>query len=213
MPFAIKPNSTVLFTGDSITDAGRRDSAIPIGGGYVRMVSDLVAARYPEHGLRVVNTGIGGNTIEDLQTRFTDDVISHRPDWVSIMIGINDVNRWLCKQPGSVSPEQYADFFAGIMDRLARETTATVVLVEPFYLSRDGTSGSYRSRVLTALADYRKTVHAMAEQHKARLVRLHEMFQNQLRHHPVDRFAPEPVHPNPSGHLLIAHEWLRAVDW
>ena len=88
----------IVFAGDSVTDMG---SAQPVGEGlfdnlgqgYVRMVDNLLGACYPEVYLRITNSGISGNTSRDLLARFDRDVISLKPDWVSVMIGINDVWR------------------------------------------------------------------------------------------------------------------------
>jgi len=214
MAFAIKPGSTVLFTGDSITDAGRRDAHFPLGNGYAHMIVDLITARYPDHKLKFINTGISGNTVRDLYNRWTDDVIRHQPDWVSIMIGINDVHRWINKVEGqSVSPEEYADLYPKILDRLKKETKAQLVLIEPFYMSIDAEPGSYRSNVQDKLKAYRATAEKMSKQYKARYIRFHDMYQRLLRQHASDRFCNEPVHPNLSGHLTMAHEWLKAVGW
>ncbi len=214
MAFAIQSGTTVLFTGDSITDTGRREGNFPFGNGYVRMSIDLITARCPQHKLKFINTGISGHTVRDLQNRWTDDVIRHQPDWVSIMIGVNDVHRWIHKVDGqSVSPEEYAEIYPRILDRVKKETKAQLVLIEPFYMSVEHAPGSYRANVLTQLAKYQKTCEKLAKQYKARYVRCHDMFQSLLKIHPADRFCPEPVHPNASGHLTIAHEWLKAMGW
>jgi len=214
MAFAIKPGSTVLFTGDSITDAGRRDNHFPLGQGYVRMITDLINARYTQHKLTYINTGISGNTVRDLHGRWTDDVIRHQPDWLSIMIGINDVHRWVHNVAGqSVTPEEYADLYPKILDRVKKETKAQLVLIEPFYMSIDHDSDSYRSNIIEKLKAYQKTAEKLARQHKARYVRFHHMFQKLLKIHAADKFCPEPVHPNLSGHLTMAHEWLKVMGW
>lgn len=214
MAFAIKPGSTVLFTGDSITDADRRGNHFPLGNGYVHMAVDLITARYPGHELKFINTGISGNTVRDLHNRWTDDVIRHQPDWLSIMIGINDVHRWVHKVEGqSVSPEEYADLYPKILDRVKKETKAQLVLIEPFYMSLDAESGSYRSNILAKLKAYQSTAEKLAKQHKTRYVRFHEMYQKLLKIHPADRFCNEPVHPNLTGHLTMAHEWLKVMGW
>lgn len=217
MAFAIKPGKKVLFTGDSITDCGRRGGNAPLGNGYVSMVVDLIAARHPAHGNTFINTGISGHTVRDLANRWTDDVIRHEPDYLSIMIGINDIHRWLHKVQGqSVSPEEFAELYPVILDRVKKELRLPgerIVLVDPFYISTDAAAGSFRAVVLEHLPSYLKTVHAMVRKHKTRHVRLHEVFQKQLKHHSPDRFCPEPVHPNPSGHLVMAHAWLQAMGW
>jgi acyl-CoA thioesterase-1 len=213
MPFAIKPRQTLLFTGDSITDCGRRDVANPLGQGYVKMACDLIVARYPQHQLKTINTGIGGHTVRDLAGRWTDDVIRYRPDWLSIMIGINDVHGQLTKVPHGVSPKEYAELYDAILARVKKETKAQIILIDPFYLSIDSDSGNWRSTVLKNLQPYIRTVHAMVRKHKTRHVRLHENFQRLMKNYSADQFCPEPVHPNPSGHLAMAEAWLREMGW
>lgn len=204
----------MLFTGDSITDCGRRGDKAPLGGGYVHWVHDLIMARYPEHGLTYINTGISGNTVRDLTNRWTDDVILHQPDWLSIMIGINDIHRWLANIEGqSVNPEEYADMYRKILERVRTETNAKLILLEPFYISRDAHGDNHRTRVLENLVSYRETAKGLAEEFGAKWVPLHSVFQRILKTHAIDNLCPEPVHPNPSGHLVMAHEWLAAVGF
>lgn len=219
--FAVKPGNKVLFTGDSITDCDRRGSNAPLGQGYVRMVADLIAAKHPTHHCTFVNTGIGGNNIRNLFDRWTDDVIRHQPDWVSILIGINDVNSWLASnQSATLSPENFAHHYSLLLERVRKETKAQIVLMDPFYVSTDvqmtgggDWGGSWRAYLAQHLPQYIQVVHDMAAKCEARHVRTHELFQERLKYFPPDRFAPEPVHPNPSGHLLMAYEWLRVMGF
>lgn len=46
----------------------------------------------PELELTFINTGISGNRVCDLRDRWQQDVINHKPDVVSILIGINDTD-------------------------------------------------------------------------------------------------------------------------
>ncbi|WP_420819022.1 GDSL-type esterase/lipase family protein [Paenibacillus nanensis] len=46
-----------------------------------------------KYGIRVVNMGISSNTVRDLKERWQTDVLDLKPDWLSIMTGINDVGR------------------------------------------------------------------------------------------------------------------------
>ena len=214
MSFVIPPGSTVLFTGDSITDSDRRGASSPLGNGYVGMIADLILARYPDHDLRFVNSGIAGNNTRDLFDRWTDDVIRHQPDWLSVMIGINDINAWLSNTQGrSVSPQEYADLYLKNLQRVKAETSAKIILIDPFFISVDHHTESYRSRVLRHLPDYLGTVSKLAEQFGTYHVRFHQMFQQFLIKNIADRFGPEPVHPNRSGHLLMAYECLRVLSF
>jgi lysophospholipase L1-like esterase len=211
MPFALKPRARIVFTGDSITDCGRRSPCPPLGNGYVQMVTDLMSVRYPDHGIEVINTGISGNTVHDLFDRWSDDVVRHRPDWISVMIGINDMHLWLSKQDRGVSPELFEERYEQILSRARQQCSAQIVLADPFYISRDESGQTWRSRVLEILPRYQAVVERMVRKYEARHVKYHAMFQRQLDLHPADRYCPEPVHPNPAGHLLMAYEWLRTM--
>lgn len=96
----IEPGSKLLFIGDSITNGGRNlnlpgegrtDDAY--GSGYVLFVKSLLESTCPDSRIRVVNSGISGHTVRDLAARWQADVLDFRPDWLSVMIGINDVWR------------------------------------------------------------------------------------------------------------------------
>ena len=81
-------NQTIVFIGDSITDAGRLEKPYrPLGYGYVHFVANWLLAKYPELNLNIVNTGISGNTIRDLKLRWEKDCLNHKPDVLSVMIG------------------------------------------------------------------------------------------------------------------------------
>ncbi|MFA5785238.1 MAG: hypothetical protein WC962_10205, partial [Phycisphaerae bacterium] len=83
----LKPNQTILFTGDSITDAGRSERAYrPFGNGYVHFTANYMLAKYPQYDLGIINTGISGNTVGDLERRWERDCLAHQPDVLSMLI-------------------------------------------------------------------------------------------------------------------------------
>ncbi len=215
MAFAVGTGQTVLFTGDSITDCGRRAEHRPLGAGYVRMVADLINARYPANACCCINTGIGGNRVRDLFDRWSDDAVRFQPDWLSVMIGINDLHWHLGGGEDAYGPDVFAELYDRILVRAAEETHARLVLLTPFYMSTDkpGDAHGWRGRVMQAIGSYIEVVRRMADRHNALFVDTHAMFQRQLQYHRADEFGDEPVHPNATGHLLLAHEWLRALDW
>lgn len=206
---------TVVFIGDSITDCGRRDSAFPFGDGYVRMVIDLIAARYPDRRIEYFNHGIGGDTSTGLRNRWGDDVLVHKPDWVSVMIGINDLHQTLLNpnESGRVPPDLYARAYEDFLTRTRKDTTAGIVLMDPFYISTESDPAGARTKVLALLRRYVAVVRKMARQFDAIHVPLHDIFQRQLRYRAPDAFCPEPVHPNDAGHRVIAEAFLSAVGW
>lgn len=210
--FALQSGQTVVFAGDSITDCGRRGNFAPFGEGYVHQAIDLITTRYPERDLRYFNEGIGGNTVIDLEGRWHDDVLRHKPDWVTIKIGINDIHRGLRDPAMAVTPEQYEKAYRTIVGR-TRESGAKVVLIDPFYISTETHPSSFRSRVLNVIGEYIGIVRQLAREFETLHVPTHDLYAKQLEYRPPDAFCPEPVHPNASGHFVLAHGLLRAWSW
>ena len=81
----------VLFMGDSITDAMRdKDSDAYMGAGYATMAAGVLGRKEP-YAYEFMNRGISGNRIVDLHARIRKDMINLQPDYISILIGVNDV--------------------------------------------------------------------------------------------------------------------------
>lgn len=211
--FVFQDDQTVVFIGDSITDCGRRDQHSPFGNGYVKIAIELITARYPDRDLRFFNEGISGNTVRHLRDRWEQDVLSHRPDWVMVKIGINDLHRTLDQTPEAVSPDTYEQLYRDCLNRTRHETEARLVLLDPFYISSEPEPGTREAEVLSRLSPYLNAVSRLAHEFNALHVHTHQAFQRQLRFRPASAFCPEPVHPFQSGHIVIAHELLQILGW
>jgi len=213
MALKVRNGQTLLFIGDSITDCGRRGPERPLGNGYVKLFGDLLTLREPAKRITIVNTGIGGNRVTNLRDRWTDDCLRHRPDWLSIKIGINDLHSLLRAAPDAVSPEAFEEAYDDILSRTrAALPQCRILLIDPFYISVERSPSSFRRQVLDLMPRYLAVVHKMNRRYRTRLVKTHEVFQNLLKHHGADTFCPEPVHPYASGHLVIAEAVYAALS-
>jgi len=91
---SIEKDSIVLFQGDSITDAGRLAAGnSPLGHGYVNYAASWFSALHPSLNVSFHNRGVSGERVKDLLARWNADCIALKPDWVSILVGINDTWR------------------------------------------------------------------------------------------------------------------------
>ena len=205
MATKIKNGEKILFIGDSITDCGRRGGERPLGNGYVKIFSDFLIACAPEKRVEIINKGISGDNSIGLLNRWTDDVLRHEPDWISIKIGINDLHGYLSDPANGISPEKFEEACQKIM-KSTREALprCQILLIQPFYISRESSKDSFRRSVLDLLPRYLKIVETMSKQYKTRLLKTHDMFQNLLKYYGPDVFCNEPVHPNLTGHIAIA---------
>lgn len=208
----VQDGQKMVLIGDSITDCGRRElSGGPLGNGYAAFFVDLVTAKYPERKIRFVNKGISGNTVLDLEARWGADVVAERPNWLSVMIGINDLHRTL-NGVFDIPPAVYRERYAPLLEQAAERCGARLVLLEPFYMITEREADAAQKVVLNLLPGYIQVVHELAEKFGARLVRLQDMFERHLRHRPFTAFCAEPVHPNRTGHMLIAWELLATLE-
>jgi acyl-CoA thioesterase I len=199
---------TVLFIGDSITDAGRRaDAGRGLGSGYVAQVADLLAALYPERRISIVNQGISGNRVVDLRERWQRDVISEQPDWVSISIGINDVWRWFDGNPDShVAIDDYRRVYRELLDATVEKTQARLILMETSVIGEDVDNESN-----AMLAMYNAAIHEFAGEYDAVLAPMFQSFASSIGDRPDFEWTGDGVHPLPPGHMLMAVAWLRSV--
>lgn len=205
----------LILIGDSITDCNRNKPAgeglfDPYGNGYVNMVKALLDAAYPDQPIRLINKGLSGNTVRDLAARWQADVMDLKPDWVSIMIGINDVWRQF-DSPKMPEIHVGLEEYESTLEKLIATTLPKVkglILITPYFIepNRDD---PMRKR-MDAYAD---VVRKLARNHRAILVDTQVGFDRMLQHmHPM-AIAWDRVHPNTSGHALIATCLLRAIGW
>ena len=205
----------LVMIGDSITDCGRSH---PVGEGlfeaigksYVSLVDGMVCAVYPELNLRVVNMGTSGNTVRDLKSRWETDIIALKPDWLSILIGINDVWRQF-DTPNIRENHVYIDEYEQTLSELVSRTRPHVkglVLMSPFYLETN------MSDPMRATMDlYGQAVKRVAEANDCIFVDIQAEFDDLLLHVYPATLAWDRVHPSTIGHMRIARAFLNAVDF
>ena len=100
---------------------------------------------------------------------------------------------------GALGQRPFEEAYDQILDITARELGSPVVLITPFNLSTDHTGGSLESKVLGLLPEYIAVVEAMSRKHGTRLLKVQNVFQEQLGYRDPSDFAPEPVTPEKAG--------------
>jgi len=204
----ISQGQTVLFQGDSITDAGRsRENSAVLGGGYASQVAAWFSMLHPELRVRFINRGISGHRVRDLQARWQADCLDLKPDWVSIMIGINDTWRRYDRN----DPTSAADYAAGYREILTRTRDhlagTGLVLLEPFVLPCPDDRKAWREDLDPKIAAARE----LAREFGAVYIPLDGLFAAACVRREPAFWAADGVHPTQAGHAFIARAWLDAV--
>ncbi|GMA56888.1 lysophospholipase L1-like esterase [Alicyclobacillus sacchari] len=209
----LEANSKLVMIGDSITDCGRNQpiGEAPRGGlgfGYVAFVDGLLQALYPDRPIRVVNVGTSGNTVVDLQERWQRDVIDQRPDYVSVMIGVNDVWRQFDSRllyENHVSLDRYRETLRSLVTKTLPRVKE-MFLLSPFFLELN------RSDPMRAMVDaYADSMKTVAEETGATFIDIQAEFDERLQHLTTWSWSGDRVHPYVSGHMVIARAFLREI--
>jgi acyl-CoA thioesterase-1 len=215
--FLLGKNSTLVCLGDSITEA--RD-------GYVKVVENLIHAGYPERNVKVVNSGIGGHKAPDMLARLQRDVIAHRPNVVTINVGINDVwhgfRDWEPARdypegdgPNGVPLDVYEATVGRMVDTLRESTDAEIVLVTPTVIGEDVDNPDNRANA--NLAHYVAAIQRIAASRNTHFAPAHDDFVQAIRAgrsaDPQFQLTTDGVHMNAVGNHVMALTVLAALGF
>ncbi len=211
----IPPGSRLIFIGDSITDCGRTRPAVEgnieaFGTGYVSLVEAIITGSDPTKRLHIVNVGVNGDTVRNIAARWERDVLAWGPEWLSIMIGINDVWRSIdfisgLETQGSL--KEYARTL-GELVRTIRPRLQGLVLMSPYHIQPD------RSDPMRSMMDlYGAAVREIAEENRAIFVDTQAAFDRAMKILNPISLAEDRVHVNLVGHVILARAFLDGVEF
>lgn len=211
----LKAGDTLLFQGDSITDAGRdrktegnANNPSMLGRGYPFHLAGQILADHASLGLNIFNRGISGNKVPDLADRWEKDCLDLKPSLLSILIGVNDIwHKLNGKYDGT--PETYRDGFMALIQR-TREALPdiTLVICEPFVLRCGAINDTWYPEFETRRAFAAEVAKAAG----AIWVPFQEKFDEAVKAGTEPAYwAADGVHPSQAGHALMAKVWREAV--
>jgi lysophospholipase L1-like esterase len=205
---------TILFQGDSITDAGRDRSkyyaneTAGMGSGYVFQIVAHLLGTLPDKQWRYYNRGISGNKVFQLDERWDDDCLQLKPDVLSILIGVNDFWHTLNNYNGTV--QVYENDFRKLLDRTL-ETLPGVKLIigEPFTVKG---GSAIDDRWFPEFPKYQEAARQIANEYKTSFIQYQQIFDQALENAPASYWCPDGVHPSMAGAYLMKEAWLKALD-
>lgn len=202
---------TIVFQGDSITDATRnREKETAMGHGYATMTAGKISVDYPGE-YRFFNRGISGNRSVDLYARIKKDVINLQPDILTVLIGVNDVWHEFSSQNGVEAAK-----FEKILEMFLLEVRNAlpdikIFLLEPFVLPGTATEANlegFRKEVSLRAAACKR----LAEKLDIPFVPLQEKLEQMALKATNEAVLFDGVHPACGGHELISRELYRAMQ-
>ena len=209
-----KHGSRLLFQGDSITDMkwgrNQKDRNHYLGHSYVFLLASRLGVDKAKSNLAFFNRGVSGNKIYDLRKRWQKDAIEMNPDWLTVLIGVNDVSQGR-GQP--IDLEKWENDYRHILNESRRANPKLeIVLMDPFVLrmtrlSSDEQWEHWRGEI----EKLGKIVARLANDFNAIHIETQKIFDQAASQESPQHWIWDGVHPLPQGHELIARNWLQAV--
>lgn len=198
--------SRVVFLGDSITAADN----------YCSRIADYYLHHLPEQKVKFFCAGISGGNVSTGLHYLEADLLPMKPDYVSVMYGVNDSRNDLLAAPDSIERTEalnraFDAFRTNLEELIARltERGIKVVLCTPppyaeyFITAQKAMPGGY-----ALIHRYAEQVRKTAREHRLELVDIHRTLAEIYLIEPL--YDDDHVHPNDAGHARIADCYLAA---
>ena len=192
----------IVFLGDSITDAERKASPNQLGYGYVNILAEAI--KDSDTDWNIVNRGVDGYITERVARTLHHDCISLRPDYVSILVGINDIGMIVHSQASwqdklYLLEDSIRSYHEMLFD-LSRETTAKVITLEPFVFSKDDKYQDW----IPWQKKMAKNIHKLAKNYGARFIPTQEPLNLRIEELGYDAVTTDGIHLTQLGHQFLA---------
>jgi lysophospholipase L1-like esterase len=210
----LEKGNTILFQGDSITDAGRgRDdnsynNPKILGSGYSLLTGASLLEKHASLDLKIYNRGVSGNKVFQLADRWDKDCLEIKPDVLSILIGVNDIWHKLMGQYNGTVEIYRRDYIALIERTLEALPAVKLVICEPFAVPG---VRAVDNKWYPEFYDYQKAAREIAEKFGATFVPFQKVYDEAQKHAPGSYWTGDGVHPSLAGAQLMASAWLKAI--
>lgn len=192
----------IIFLGDSITAADREESSNELGCGYVNIFSETLKKQNQDW--TILNKGVAGYVTERVAQTLHTECISLNPDYVSILVGINDigliVDADVSEQDKLYMLEDSIRAYHEMLFDLSRETQAKVIILEPFIFSKDRKYEDW----IPWQKKMSKNIHKLARNYGAYFIPLQEPMNKKIKEMGFDTITTDGIHLTETGQHMLA---------
>jgi lysophospholipase L1-like esterase len=199
----------VLFQGDSVTDCGRdREDITSLSYGYPGIIAKTYNLYFPNNEVTFINKGISGNRVKDVLSRYEEDIKELHPDFISILVGINDTWRKYDSND-STTPEEFETTYRKLLNLIKTDLPACkIMILEPFVLNSLPDRAAWREDLDPKIQVVRK----LAKEYADYFVPLDGILAKaEVEQYSCQQLAQDGVHPSELGHGIIAQEYIKTL--
>ncbi|MBA3316298.1 MAG: hypothetical protein H0T47_23800 [Planctomycetaceae bacterium] len=193
----------VVFLGDSITHQCL----------YTQYVEDFFYTRFPGKRITFHNAGVGGAQAWDALQRMDRDVLSYKPKYVTILLGMND-GRYVPFDQAIF--DTYTQDMTEVIERIKASGAMPIPMTPTMYdaraarmKDRNGPKEEFYNSVLAYYGTWLRDVagrngHGFVDMWSP----LNNLTLQQRKNDPKFTMIEDAVHPGPSGQLVMAYAIL-----
>lgn len=209
---------TILLQGDSITDFYRDRnndrnnqawSCSGVGTGYANRLMGDIMYKYPGK-YKVINLGIGGNKITDFYARIRQDCINVKPDYLTILLGVNDVWHEYDYDCGNDKDKYFKVYCMCIEEIKKALPNIKIYILEPFILESDVTRKN--DGMIEKVKEIAIMARKVAEKYGLKFIELQKSFDELTKIAEPTYWLADGVHPTLAGHKMIAEKVLKVLE-
>ena len=203
---------TILFMGDSITACGRdMEDPESMGEGYAMLAAKLLEEKYPGQ-FQFVNRGVPGDWLDKVYQRRQADILDVKPDYMSILVGVNDVAVGLKRGTG-FDVQGYMEQYDALLCEI-RETMPGVklMLMESFINEGEVPHQHGIEAFEEGMAMCSEAVQMLCAKHELPFLSLQFDLYELEEQHPAGYWTRDGVHPTLNFHEYIAQKWVKAFE-
>jgi lysophospholipase L1-like esterase len=200
---------TIVALGDSITNGAGIGDVNEEDTFRHHIQDDLSKITDHKFQTNVINAGVNGDITTTAILRLERDVFSHKPDYVTVMFGVNDAGFYRPATDSMANTPRVSenDFRANLETIITQiqKAGATPILITPlpmneFYAHKD--FPSYLENGLNYLVErYSDVIRNLCAEKSIYLIDMNGVF---IEDTDTVNLIPDGIHPNKCGHRFIA---------
>ena len=184
----------IVFHGHSVPSGYFHGGVVNTMQAYPHLTFHGIKAQYPFTVLNVITTSIGGEQAEQGEKRFSDEVLTHRPDVLFIDYALND---------RSIGLERSEKAWRKMIEKALEQNIKIVLLTPTPDLKEDITDAN------APLEAHAEMIRRLASEYHVGLVDSYLLFQKKAKEgEEIKRYMSQNNHPNSAGHACVAAEIL-----
>lgn len=196
---AISKGDKIAFLGDSITAGGAKP------GGYCNLIIETLNKK----GLAVTPAyaGVSGHKSNQMLARLDKDVLSQKPQWMTLSCGVNDVWHGV----NGVNLEDYKKNITSIVDQAQAAGIKVIILTST--MITENQAGEPNQKLMA----YNEFLVQLSKEKKCLLADLNSLMQETIK--TLDKDAKgntvtvDGVHMNSTGNMMMAKGILTSIGF